>query len=112
MGLGEWDRHIKRMRLVYKRKIQCLVSALQGHFNQSISIIGEHSGLYVLVKVYLNRSEKWLIDRASIYGVKVYATSIYLIDNHSTESIIKLGFSNLSYEDIEEGVKLLKKAWT
>ncbi|KSU47663.1 GntR family transcriptional regulator [Exiguobacterium indicum] len=112
MDLGEWDRHIKRMRLVYKRKMQCLVSALRCHFNQSISIIGEQSGLYVLVKVHLNCSEKWLIDRASIYGVKVYATSIYFIDNHPTESIIKLGFSNLSYEDIEEGVKLLKEAWT
>lgn len=112
MDLGEWDRHIKRMRLIYKRKMQCLVSALQSHFDQSISIIGEQSGLYVLIKVHLNRSEKWLIDRAFIYGVKVYATSIYFIDNYPTESIIKLGFSNLSYEDIEEGVKLLKEAWT
>ncbi|MFJ7826128.1 PLP-dependent aminotransferase family protein [Psychrobacillus sp. NPDC096623] len=111
MEEGEWNRHIKRMRLVYKRKMQCLVSELKIHFKQCISIIGEQSGLYVLVKVHLNRSEEWLIERASIYGVKVYPTSIYFIENHSAEAIIKLGFSNLTFDEIQEGVKLLKEAW-
>ncbi|MFJ8067216.1 PLP-dependent aminotransferase family protein [Psychrobacillus sp. NPDC096426] len=111
MQEGEWNRHIKRMRLVYKRKMQCIVSELQKQFKQHISIIGEHSGLYVLVKVHLNRSEEWLIKRASIYGVKVYPTSIYFIENHSAEAIIKLGFSNLTFDEIQKGVKLLKEAW-
>ncbi|MBT2722799.1 PLP-dependent aminotransferase family protein [Bacillus sp. ISL-46] len=109
---GEWNRHIKRMRLVYKRKMQFLVSELKKHLKQNISIIGEQSGLYVLVKVHLNRSEEWLIERASIYGVKVYSTSIYFIKNYSDETIIKLGFSNLTCDEIQEGVKLLKEAWT
>lgn len=109
---GEWNRHIKRMRLVYKRKIQCLVSALRDLFKERISIIGEQSGLYVLVKVHLNRSEEWLIKRASMYGVNVYPTSIYFIENHPKEAMIKLGFSNLTCEEIQEGVKLLNEAWT
>jgi GntR family transcriptional regulator/MocR family aminotransferase len=108
---GEWNRHIKRMRLVYKRKMQSLVSELTKHFKQNITIIGEQSGLYVLVKVHLNRSEEWLIERASIYGVKVYPTSIYFIKNYSDEPIIKLGFSNLTFDEIQEGVKFLKEAW-
>lgn len=111
MEEGEWNRHIKRMRLVYKRKMQCLVSELKEHFKQSTSIIGEQSGLYVLVKVHLNRSEEWLIERASIYGVKVYPTSIYFIKNHPGEAIIKIGFSNLTCDEIQRGVKLLKEAW-
>ncbi|MFJ8243890.1 PLP-dependent aminotransferase family protein [Peribacillus asahii] len=112
MEEGEWNRHIKRMRLVYKRKMQCLVSELKKHFDENISIIGEQSGLYILVKVHLNRSEEELIERASIYGVKVYPTSIYFIKNHSDEAMIKLGFSNLTCEEIQLGVELLKKAWT
>ncbi|TWT26054.1 PLP-dependent aminotransferase family protein [Planomicrobium sp. CPCC 101110] len=112
MEAGEWNRHIKRMRLVYKRKMQCLVSELRKQFKESLSIIGEQSGLYVLVKVHLNRSEEWLIERAEMDGVHVYPTSIYFIKNHPAEAVIKLGFSNLSCEEIQEGVKLLKKAWT
>jgi len=112
MEQGEWNRHIKRMRLVYKRKMQCIVSELKKHFDQQLSIIGEQSGLYVLVKVHVKRSEEWLIDRARLYGVKVYPTSIYFLHNHSKEAIIKLGFSNLTCEEIQLGVQLLKKAWT
>lgn len=108
---GEWSRHIKRMRLVYKRKMQSIVSELKKQFKQHISIIGEQSGLYLLVKIHQKRSEGWLIERAAFYGVKVYPTSIYFINNYSDEPIIKLGFSNLTCEEIQLGVKLLKKAW-
>lgn len=76
MKEGEWNRHIKRMRLVYKRKMH-----------------------------------RWLIEWASIYGIKVYPTSIYFIENHSAEAIIKLGISNLTFDEIQEGVTRLKEAW-
>lgn len=111
MEEGEWTRHIKRMRLVYKRKMQQLVFELRNHFEQNLSIIGEQSGLYVLVKVHLERSEEWLIHQASMQGVKVYPTSLYFIKNKTDKPMIKLGFSNLSCEEIQLGVELLKKAW-
>ncbi|MGC4376561.1 PLP-dependent aminotransferase family protein [Fictibacillus sp. Mic-4] len=111
MEEGEWNRHIKRMRLVYKRKMQHLVSELRKQFGQTISIIGEQSGLYVLIKVHLNRSEEWLIERASSYGVNVRPTSLYFVKNYTDQPMIKLGFSHLSFDEIELGVKLLKKAW-
>ena len=111
MEEGEWNRHIKRMRLVYKRKMQHFVSELRNHFNQQISIIGEQSGLYVLVKVHLDRSEEWLIQQASKQGVNVYPTSPFFVKNKTDTPMIKLGFSNLSCEEIQLGVKLLQKAW-
>ncbi|UOQ94788.1 PLP-dependent aminotransferase family protein [Halobacillus shinanisalinarum] len=111
MENGEWNRHIKRMRLVYKRKMEHLVSLLKKHLGQSISIIGEQSGLYVLIKVNLECSEEWLVEQAFLYGVKVRPTSIYFIKNQSDRPMIKLGFSGLSYDEIELGVKLLRKAW-
>lgn len=111
MEEGEWNRHIKRMRLVYKRKMQQLVAELRNRFNRNISIIGEQSGLYVLVKVHLERSEDWLIEQASRQGVKVYPTSCFFIHNKPEKPMVKLGFSSLSCEEIELGVQLLHKAW-
>lgn len=111
METGEWSRHIKRMRLVYKRKMQHLVSLLKKQFKQMISIIGEQSGLHLLVKVHTEHSEEWLIQRAYNNGVKVYPTSLYFIKNKPDRPIIKLGFSNLSFDEIQLGVNLLKKAW-
>jgi len=111
MEEGEWNRHIKRMRLVYKRKMQQLVAELRNRFKRNISIIGEQSGLYVLVKVHLERSEDWLIEQASRQGVKVYPTSCFFIHNKPEKPMVKLGFSSLSCEEIELGVQLLHKAW-
>lgn len=111
MEEGEWNRHIKRMRLVYKRKMQHIVLELRNHFKRTISIIGEQSGLYLLVKVHLEHSEEWLVQQASIQGVKVYPTSLFFIKNKTDKPIIKLGFSNLSCDEIQLGVKLLQKAW-
>ncbi|GED60685.1 PLP-dependent aminotransferase family protein [Brevibacillus formosus] len=111
MEEGEWNRHIKRMRLVYKRKMQQFVCELRNHFKHHISIIGEQSGLYVLVKVHLERSEEWLIQQAFLHGVKVYPTSLFFIKNKTDHPIVKLGFSNLSTDEIQLGVKLLTKAW-
>jgi GntR family transcriptional regulator/MocR family aminotransferase len=108
---GEWHRHLKRMRLVYKRKMQLLVSALRDAFGHHLSIIGEQSGLYVLVKVHLNHSEEWLIERAFSHGVKVYPTSRYVVHNYPDKPMIKLGFSSLSFDEIQLGIELLKKAW-
>lgn len=111
MEQGEWNRHIKRMRLVYKKKMMCLVSELKKKFGQYMTMIGEQSGLYVLVKLHLNRSEEWFVQRATAYGVKVCPTSLYFIKNKTNDPIIKLGFSHLSCDEIELGVDLLKKAW-
>lgn len=111
MEEGEWMRHIKRMRLVYRRKVNHLVWELHNQFQDRISIIGEESGLYLLIKVHMNTSEKWLMERAASYGVKVYPTSPFFVDSDPEEPLIRLGFGNLTFEEIQLGVQLLKKAW-
>lgn len=111
METGEWHRHLKRMRLVYKRKMQCLVLALQKEFKETMTIIGQQSGLFVLVRCHFHHSEDWLIQQAAHYGVKVYPTSIYYVNSRPKEPIIKLGFGQLSCDEITLGVALLKKAW-
>ncbi len=108
---GEWQRHIKRMRLVYKHKMQVLVSELQRRFGNKITLIGEQSGLYLLVQVHLPYTESWLIEQAERLCVKVYSTSPYFFQAKPNEPILKLGFSNLTHEEIIEGVELLKRAW-
>lgn len=111
MEEGEWNRHIKRMRLVYKRKMQQFVAELRNHFGATITIIGEQSGLYLLVKVHLEHTEEWLVEQAARHGGKVYPTSRFFVHNKPDKPILRLGFSNLSAEEIRLGVELLKKAW-
>jgi len=111
MEQGEWTRHIKRMRITYKHKINTLVEELNKQFGEKITILGEQSGLYILVKVHAKFSEEQLIQNAHHHGVKVYPTSPYFLQQPSSVPIIQLGFSKLKMEEIILGVRLLKKAW-
>lgn len=111
MEQGEWTRHIKRMRITYKHKINALVAELDKQFGEKITILGEQSGLYILVKVQTQCSEEQLIQNAQQYGVKIYPTSPYFLQQPSSVPIIQLGFSKLKMEEITLGVQLLRKAW-
>ncbi|WP_066051798.1 MocR-like pyridoxine biosynthesis transcription factor PdxR [Robertmurraya korlensis] len=110
MEQGHWDSHIRKMRTTYKQKMHTLVTCLQNTFGETIEIIGPQSGLYVLVKIQGSTKEDELIQLALSLGVKVYPTSHYFLKQEEG-TFIKLGFSNLSIEQIQLGVQLLKQAW-
>jgi len=112
MERGYWDSHIRKMRATYKRKMQTLVTALQGAFGESIQIIGPYSGLYILIQLKYSISEETLIKRALDHGVKVYPTAHYFVKEQTHEAMLQLGFSNLSTDQILLGVQLLKKSWS
>ena len=108
---GYWESHIRKMRAVYRQKMQVLVSELERRFGERIQIVGQNSGLYILICIQTKYSEAELIQKAKNHGVKVYPTSVYYITGKSDEVMIKLGFSNCSIEEIQQGVSLLYEAW-
>ncbi|MFJ7889262.1 PLP-dependent aminotransferase family protein [Lysinibacillus xylanilyticus] len=108
MQEGYWAKHINKMRVVYNKKRNALVLALSTYFLDSVEIIGQDSGLHVLVRLNNGMTEKDLIDRAAKYGIKVYPVSGY---GRSDNQTVLLGFALLSEKEIHTAVQLLAKAW-
>ena len=109
---GHYERHLNRMRAVYKAKHDALMAALkplEGQFD----IGGEYAGLHVLLTSREGLTEEDLIERGKALGVRVYGLSTYFIRPGSREQAgtVLLGYANLSVEDIKTGVRLLKEAW-
>jgi len=109
---GYFERHLNRMRNIYKKKREVLVSSIT-ETTDKIEIIGANAGLHLLLKVKNGMAEQELISSAEDYGIKVYNLSSYYINesNNKIESTVLIGFSTLTIEEIREGVKLLLKAW-
>ncbi len=105
---GYWEKHINKMRVVYKKKRDVLVSAMTSHFPKSVEIIGQDSGLHLLIRIHNGMSEQELIQEAAAYSVKVYAISEYGKTDNKT---VLLGFASLSEDEIQNAVRLLAKAW-
>jgi GntR family transcriptional regulator / MocR family aminotransferase len=107
-----WQSHLNKMRTLYRKKHSTLMLAIKKYLGEKVNVIGEKSGLHIVLEVKNSMKEDELINTAMNAGVKVYPLSIYY--NGVTGSVgsrILLGFGGLTETEINTGIKLLKEAW-
>jgi GntR family transcriptional regulator/MocR family aminotransferase len=109
---GYFERHLNRMRTIYKKKREVLVNEIH-KLNCGIRICGADAGLHILLQVPNAMTEQQLIEAALSRGVRVYASSKYYSDPSYIPDIptLLLGFAVMSEEEIRKSVQLLKAAW-
>ena len=111
MKEGHYERHLNRMRGIYKAKHDCLVNELKT-WNSEITIFGESAGLHLLIQYHGKKEQKELMDAAKEHGVKLYPLSDYQIHaKKEQDPIFILGFARLSEQEIKKGVSILKYIW-
>ncbi|ACO30622.1 PLP-dependent aminotransferase family protein [Bacillus cereus] len=108
---GYWEKHIHKMRVVYRKKRDRLVFEIEKYFSNHVEVIGEDSGLHILLKVHNGMREEELIKAAAKYSIKIYPVSTYYKADTAPENVVLLGFAILSEEEIEQAVQLLNIAW-
>lgn len=106
-----WEKHIHKMRVVYRKKRDRLVLEIEKYFSNCVEVIGEDSGLHILLKVHNGMREEELIKEAAKHSIKIYPASTYYKDGTAPENVVLLGFAILSEEEIAEAIQLLHKAW-
>ncbi len=109
---GYFERHLNKMRGVYKNKRDTLVKLCK-HFEPYIQVKNASTGLHILLECHTKKEEKELIMLAREHGVKVYGISEYAIEEQMSFSypMLILGFAKLQEEDIKKGILLLSQAW-
>lgn len=114
LGEGYFERHLNKMRKIYKTKHEFLLNALKP-FRKLFTIEGENAGLHVLLRYHGTKTEEELLHLAGEQGVKVYSVSDYLIEKEAQkerkEIVLLLGYANLKEEEIQAGIERLKKVW-
>lgn len=114
MEQGHWEKHLNRIRNLYKKKHGVLLSSIKNVFSEKeiVEIIGADSGMHILLKVQNGMNEQELIETAADVGVKVYPTSIYFVNSSmSADGTVLLGFGGLDEKEIQQGIKGLRQAW-
>lgn len=108
---GYFERHLNKMRKIYKSKHDLLLRELQP-LTARFRISGENGGLHILLHAKGKVTEKELILRAAQKGVKVYGISEYCVEPlPEREATVLVGFGAMTEKDIIEGVRKLKEAW-
>ncbi|RAS86401.1 PLP-dependent aminotransferase family protein [Priestia endophytica] len=108
---GDFERHLNRMRKIYRRKLEKVLELLNP-YRDKLSIIGEHSGLHIVLVVNNGMSEEDLVQRAAKAGMKVYPTSTYSLEKKMKKyPEIILGFAGISEEELKDAIQSLIKCW-
>lgn len=107
---GYYERHLNKMRAIYKAKHDRLLSCLK-KLGNGYQISGESAGLHVLLTTGL-MTEADMVERAKQAGIRVYPlSSYYLKETEHEEATVILGYARLSLDEIEAGVARLVQAW-
>ncbi|MBG9795085.1 GntR family transcriptional regulator [Paenibacillus dendritiformis] len=112
MEEGHWDRHVRKIRKIYRKKHAALLAAVKRTMGGQVRVIGQDSGLHVLLRAGNGMTEAELLQAAARVGVKVYPTSNYWGEGADTEApTLLLGFGGVSEHEIEDGIGRLYEAW-
>lgn len=107
MESGEFERHLNRMRRVYKKKHDRLMNELRKR-PWVLAVRGENAGLHLVVDVDTSYTEEALVAALFAEGVRVYGLNDYRIGEKQNDTVtLLLGFGGLSEEQIIRGLEVM-----
>ena len=106
MKEGYFEKNLNRMRGIYKAKHDFLLNELK-NCSWVKKIMGENSGLHLLVEVKSSLSEAEIIERCKKAGIRIYGISEYFISKKPTfeRPGFLIGYGELTEEQMIHGIR-------
>ncbi|WBQ06671.1 MocR-like pyridoxine biosynthesis transcription factor PdxR [Kribbella sp. CA-293567] len=105
---GEFDRHLRRMRLRYRLLRDTLVRCLAEKV-PDLRPVGVSAGLHVLTWLPPDLSEQDVTQAARDRGLGVYGLQPYWVHNTGAEGLV-FGYGSLTEHAVAKGIDLLADA--
>ena len=113
MNSGEFGRHLRRIRHLYRVRRDALISALKSHFG-NCEIYGDQAGMHLIWKLNKSYPSAKEVEAKGLnagVGVCSLATgSALCFSNEEEERLLMFGFVALTEEEIEDGIARLANA--
>ncbi|WP_134687330.1 MocR-like pyridoxine biosynthesis transcription factor PdxR [Brevibacillus migulae] len=106
---GHLDRHIHRMKAIYKQKRAYLVGQLHECFGKDMSVHGDEAGMHVQVEFAGSDSVQVPWEEAIRYGVKVHSVDSYSLLPGAYPGKLVFGYGHLRLDEIRVGIQRLKQ---
>ena len=108
LSRGEFDRHLRRMRPMYRSRRDALLAALAQHL-PGLEPAGIAAGLHLVAWLPQNLEEAAVIAAAAREGVAVAGVTPYRLSPAPRGGLI-FGYSNLNERTIADGIARLARA--
>ena len=106
LARGEQDRHLRRMRPIYRQRRDALHTSLADHL-PALRPAGSAAGLHLLAWLPAGVDEAAVIERARERGVGVYGLASYWEDSARRRGGLIFGYAGVAESAIREGIALL-----
>lgn len=110
---GYFTRHLARMRLTYKKRMEHFTAALTAALGKDLVIRGRHSGLHLLLTLPGAGGERAMVEAAGREGVFLHGLSEYYLARPELcpPDTVVAGYAALADEDISGAAAALARAW-
>ena len=105
LARGEFDRHLRRMRLLYRRRRDALLTALREHLPE-LEPAGIAAGLHLVAYLPEGLDEAAVVAAAAERGVAVEGLARYRLSGRGRPGLI-FGYAALPERAITHGIRLL-----
>jgi GntR family transcriptional regulator/MocR family aminotransferase len=105
LARGELDRHMRRMRPVYRRRRDALLGALQTRLPE-LRPVGISAGLHLTAWLPPDLDEAAVVEAAARRGLRVYGIAPYRMDATGEPGLL-FGYAGLDDQAIVDGVDIL-----
>jgi GntR family transcriptional regulator / MocR family aminotransferase len=104
---GEFDRHLRRMRPVYRRRRDALLTALARRLPR-LEPVGVSAGLHLVTWLPPHVDEATVVKTAARAGVGIEGVTPYRITHPGPGGLI-FGYATVNEQAIAEGVDILAR---
>ena len=103
---GEFDRHLRRMRPIYRERRDALLDALRRYL-PDMRTTGASAGLHVLAMLPPGIDESAVLDAAAADGVKMTGLRHTFDDPSRAPGGLIFGYGQVSASDIDAGLRVV-----
>lgn len=109
---GYYEKHLNRMRKIYKNKHDLLVKCLK-EMQEICMFYGENAGVHIVIEFINGLTEGEAVKKAKNAGIRVYGASEYsIVCSREKNNKVLLGYAGMKEGEITEAMKILKNVWS
>ncbi|WP_322924851.1 PLP-dependent aminotransferase family protein [Paenibacillus campi] len=101
------DRHIQRMRRIYREKRNALLAAIDANFPVDTIIWGDASGLHTAIELPGLQLDDNFLQRCHKQGIRLKLASDYCLEQGEHRDKLLIGYGHLQQEQIIAGIGAL-----
>lgn len=107
---GAFELHIHKMRKVYHRKRDYLISCLKSIFGDRVSVFGAAAGLHFVCSFSKVKFDPNLLEKIQQSGIEISSIHKHILNSTKNEeygNLLIFGYGNTHVEKMKAGVELL-----